>query len=339
MKTLVLLLAVTLAGIAQQQQQPAQDFSALVGKQVIAQRMPLCEPGTFTVVLSYAGKTAKVMSIKSSNLARLSEEYMDKLSPQARAMMEDQQKAATILVQFGDGKQLDTCAPVAPSRISDYFEIAGDAASAPSAQEVPTTPPGNASVAVEAGPPPAIQSADMLSTEEVRMAIGGSGRNHFVWIMDAGLMAAQGNQVPSITLYMPEAVLAIQAESARKQFIQFQPSDEEKRRSLMIVAEGYAGKTIAEGCTSVTRIVLLSDRSGTVVKEAYLSEPLTETWRNNLGATDQCQALRAKFSLEDVHKVREAAPSGEFLVAVFAGAVNTKMYKVKKKHQSKLGLD
>jgi hypothetical protein len=33
------------------------------------------------------------------------------------------------------------------------------------------------------------------------------------------------------------------------------------------------------------------------------------------------------------------APNGEFFVAVFAGTVNTKMYKIKPKHQSKLGLN
>jgi hypothetical protein len=37
--------------------------------------------------------------------------------------------------------------------------------------------------------------------------------------------------------------------------------------------------------------------------------------------------------------VKVAAPNGEFLVAVFAGSVNTKMYKVKKKHLSKLELN
>ena len=87
----------------------------------------------------------------------------------------------------------------------------------------------------------------------------------------------------------------------------------------MIVAQGYAGKTITEGCTSITRVVLLSDTSGGVVQEAYLSEALGETWRNGFGATNQCQALRVKFSLADVYKVRAAAPNGEFLVAVFAG--------------------
>jgi hypothetical protein len=181
-------------------------------------------------------------------------------------------------------------------------------------------------------------SRDVLSDEEVEMALSGNGEDHWVFIQDAGLMAAQGNQVPAITLYMPEAVLAIRGESAKKQFIRYEPAEEDRRRSLMIVARGYAGKTIAEGCTSITRIVLLSDSSGGVVQEAYLSEPLGETWRNAFGATNQCQSLRAKFALADVRKVQAAAPNGEFLVAVFAGSVNTKMYKIKKKHQFKLGL-
>jgi hypothetical protein len=84
--------------------------------------------------------------------------------------------------------------------------------------------------------------------------------------------------------------------------------------------------------------VLLSDPSGSVAKEAYLSEPVAETWRNNFGATNQCQALRTKFSLRDLQTVKAAAPDGEFFVAVFSGTVNTKMYKIKNKHQSKLAL-
>ncbi|MHB8502100.1 MAG: hypothetical protein ACYDHE_14310 [Candidatus Acidiferrales bacterium] len=180
---------------------------------------------------------------------------------------------------------------------------------------------------------------NLLSDDEVQQAISGKRSDRWATIEDMGLMAAQGNQVPKIILFMPEAVLAIRAEAAKKQFVKYEPTEEDKRRSLMIVAQGYAGTTIAEGCTSITRVVLLSDPSGGVVQEAYLSEPLEELWRNNFGATNNCQALRTKFSLEDVQKVRAAAPNGEFFVAVFSGTVNTKTYKVKKKHQSKLGLE
>jgi hypothetical protein len=182
------------------------------------------------------------------------------------------------------------------------------------------------------------KSATALSDDEVKLALSGKGRDRWVSIQDMGVMAAQGNQVPAITLFMPEAVLAIRAESAKKQFIQYASSEDDRRRSLMIVAQGYAGKTITEGCTSITRVVLLSEASGGVVQEAYLSEPFQEIWQNNFGVTNQCQKLRAMFSLDDVQKVRAAALNGEFFVAVFSGSVNTKIYKVKKKHQSKLGL-
>lgn len=123
-KVPVMLLLVTLAGFGQEQQEPIQDLNLLVGKQVTVQRVPLCQPGTYSVVLSYAGKQAKVVSIKPSKIAPLSQGVMDRLPPQARALMEDARKAATILVQFEDGTQLDTCAPIGPSKVSDYFELA-----------------------------------------------------------------------------------------------------------------------------------------------------------------------------------------------------------------------
>jgi hypothetical protein len=326
--TLLLLHAAVIFG---QEQQPIQDLNQLVGKQVIIQRTPLCKPGTYTAVLDYAGKTATVISLKPSTTPRLSKAVMDKLAPAARAMMEDAQKSATILFGFEDGTRLDSCAPIGPSRLPNYLELAPGQTLQP--------PPQGPTVSAPSSPGTGTPTADSFSADEVKQALSGSGKNHWVLVADMGLMAAQGNQVPSITLYMPEAVLWMRAESAKKQFLHFDPAAEDVQRSLMVVAQGYAGKTITEGCTSVTRVVLLSDPSGRVVKEAYLSEPLEETWRNNLGATNLCQALRVKFSLNDVHQVKAAAPNGEFIVAVFSGSVNTKMYKVKKKHQSKLGLD
>jgi hypothetical protein len=65
---------------------------------------------------------------------------------------------------------------------------------------------------------------------------------------------------------------------------------------------------------------------------------MSEVWHNGFGATSECQALRAKFSLADVQEVKAAAPNGEFSIAVFAGGVNTKLYKIKQKHLAKLGL-
>jgi hypothetical protein len=328
MKTPIAMSLLAVAGFGQGQQQPIENLNLLVGKQVLVQRMPLCQLGTFTVVLTYAGKQAKVVSLKPSKITPLSEGAMARMPPQARAMMEDAQRAATILLQFEDGTQLDTCAPIRPSKVSDYLELAPGQTLEAVAQGSQTSPVPLKPV-----------RTDSLLDDEVKLALGGKGKDHWVAIQDRGLMAAQGNQVPAIALYMPEAILALRAQSAKKQFTQYEPTDEDKRRSLMIVAQGYAGKTIAEGCTSITRIILLSDPSGGVVQEAYLSEPLGETWRNGFGATNNCQALRAKFSLADVRKVRAAALNGEFSVAVFAGSVNTKIYRIKAKHQSKLGLE
>jgi hypothetical protein len=335
----VMLFAASVLTLGQVQQQPVPDLNLLVGKQVIVQRVPLCQPGTYAAVLTYAGKTVKVISIKTQAVSPMAKNAVDRMPPQARATIEDALKAATILVEAEDGTRLDTCAAVLPSLLPNYFELAPGEILAPPAQR-----PTESSTDATARNSPVSQSSartrpsDLLSPDEVNQALSGNGRNHWVLVEDMGLMAAQGNQVPSVTLYMPEAVLAIQAESAKKQFIHYEPSEDDIRRSLLVVAQGYAGKTITEGCTSITRVVLVSDPSGRVVKEAYLSEPLEEKWRNNFGATNRCQALRAEFSMNDVHEVRAAAPNGEFLVAVFSGAVNTKMYKVKKKHQAKLSL-
>ena|GEM_PF-2278544 len=322
----------------QEQQQPIQDLNQLVGKLVIVQRIPLCQPGTYTTVLTYAGKQAKVISLKHSNMPHLSEKTMSRMTPEARSMIEDAQKAATILVEFEDGTKLDSCGPVGPSKLSDYFELAPGQNLEPAPQVASTgsATPGYSTTALTK---PSTQSTNVLSDDEVKQALNGEGKHHFVWIADGGLGTPLNSHVASITLFMPEAVLSIRAESAKKQFIKYEPTEEDKKKSLMIVAKGYAGETMAEGCTSITRVVLLSDPHGGIVQEAYLSEPLDETWRNGFGATERCQELRTKFWLDDVQKVRAAAANGEFFVAVFSATVNTKTYKIKKKHQSELGLE
>ena len=66
---ILFLLAANGPGQAQVPKQTIQNLDVLVGKQVIAQRIPLCSPGTFTTVLTYAGKQATVVSLKPSNIA------------------------------------------------------------------------------------------------------------------------------------------------------------------------------------------------------------------------------------------------------------------------------
>ena len=291
--------------------QQVQDVNQLVGRKVVAQRMPLCEPGTYNTVLTYAGKQATVLSVKPSKaFPALSQSTLARMRPEARAIVEDQQKAATVLVQFEDGKKLDTCAAIGPARISEYFELAeGQTLAALPAQPKSTT-----------GPP--MQTVEMLSEDEVKSALAGSGKDRYVQINDAGFMAAQGalGTLPHITLFTPEAIIAIKKEQAKKQFLSYEPSEEDRKRLWTVVAQGYIGKTYQEGCVSVTRVVLLSSPSGGLVEEAYSSEPGTETWANAFGAANQCQWLKARFSIATVKRVQAAAQEGEFYVAVFAGA-------------------
>src|SRR5262249_47651006 len=313
--------------------QEIENPSQLVGKKVIAQRMPLCEPGTFTAVLTYAGKSAVVLSAKPSKNFKFSETTLARVNPDARAILEDQQKAATLLVQFEDGKKLDTCAAIGPRRLSEYFELAhGETIVAAPAQPTNVAP----STPTASGAP----TVDVLSDHEVKSALAGNGKDHYVQINDAGLMAAQGafGTLPHIVLFMPEAIMSIKKEQAKKQYLSYEPSEDDRKRLLTVFAQGYVGKTYLEGCVSITRVVLLSSPAGEVVEEAYSSEAGSEAWANAFVATNHCQWLRAKFSLAAVNKVKAAAKDGEFYIAVFAGTQNTKTYKIKHKHQEKLAL-
>jgi hypothetical protein len=192
-------------------------------------------------------------------------------------------------------------------------------------------------------------SADRLDTSVIAESLNGWwGRDHYVRLLDIEkpfsaqswreALNGRTSRSAEITMFMPEAVLSIQSEAARRQFVQYVPTDEDLRRSITIIAEGYVPADARLACDSITRVILLSDTSGHVVEEPYLSEPLAETWRNAFGVTNQCQALRVKFSMISVERVKAAAPGGEFLVGEFAGNAFSKMYKIKKKHQSRLGL-
>ena len=122
---ILFLLAANGPGQAQVPKQTIQNLDVLVGKQVIAQRIPLCSPGTFTTVLTFAGKQATVVSLKPSNIAipSLPQSTMNRLPLETRAMLEDAQKGAVILVKFEDGTTLDTCGPVTPRNWTTFLEL------------------------------------------------------------------------------------------------------------------------------------------------------------------------------------------------------------------------
>jgi hypothetical protein len=101
---------------------PVQDLNVLIGKQVIVQRTILCPPATLKWTLDYAGKTATVISLKPGPQT-FAVRHPEKLPPQIRALWEDQQRAAIILVQFEDGTRLDSCTAISPAKLSDHFEL------------------------------------------------------------------------------------------------------------------------------------------------------------------------------------------------------------------------
>lgn len=190
---------------------------------------------------------------------------------------------------------------------------------------------------------------EALSSAEIESALAGNGADRWITLTDnrlviaAALSGSYGSlaQEPSITILTPEAIIAQHSRFARKQFSAYQPGPDETQRALVIVAEGIAlGSASGPQCSSITRIALLSDRSGKSVAEADSSGATTENWQNGFGATSECQSLRAKFSMSEVHRVEANAGNGEFLVAVFyANVADPRIFKIKKRYLRKLGLN
>jgi hypothetical protein len=106
-----------------QDQIAIQEPTQLVNKKINVGRLPLCEPGTYKVDLGHAGMEATVLSANPSNTPALPKSVLDKMSPNMRGMMLDQQKAALLLLQFGDGTKRDSCAAIGPKKLGEYIEL------------------------------------------------------------------------------------------------------------------------------------------------------------------------------------------------------------------------
>lgn len=174
-------------------QQPAvTDLSQLVGKRVIVQRIPLCQPGTFNMVFSYAGKQAKVNSIKPSSY--VSQEQLSKLPESVRAKLQDMQNSATILVQFEDGTSLDSCYAIRPDQVFNYFELApGESLTMPSSSQ------SSRSTQIQE---PSLQAKDLPSEEQMNIARNSAGGK---WLFDSSK-----DQLTDV----PKDVFIIDADSA-----------------------------------------------------------------------------------------------------------------------------
>ncbi|MGN6057468.1 MAG: hypothetical protein ACTHOI_02645 [Sphingomicrobium sp.] len=99
-----------------------EDLALLQGKKVVVGRLALCVPNTFQPNLTYAGQTATVVGFKPYQM--LNNVALTGLPPSARAMIENIRKGGTLLLQFGDGTKLDTCAPQGSNQLSPNLDLA-----------------------------------------------------------------------------------------------------------------------------------------------------------------------------------------------------------------------
>ena len=124
MKQLIPILLLLLVASSFGKNPPAiKDPMKLVGKKVNVHNIPLCQPGTNKADLAHAGKQATVVSAKPNTMPAMSPALTSRLPPDIRAMLDDQQKAATLLFQFADGAKLDTCTPIGPQGLAFYLEL------------------------------------------------------------------------------------------------------------------------------------------------------------------------------------------------------------------------
>ena len=323
-----MLLAVT-SSPAHGQRLTIQEPAQLIGKRVNVQRMPLCQPGTYTADLAHAGKQATVVSLKPNKMPKLPSMVMSAMTPELRDMMEDQQNAATLLLQFEDGTKLDTCAPIGPRKLAEYLELVpGETLEAIS--QVHPAPAGSF---------PDRNSADYLSQPEIASALSDGSGKGFVHIEDMGFVTPSRceAQMPGLSVFTPQGLLRALSQSARKQYRKFTPDPEDTLKTLTVISYGCAtGTSAGPVCESITRTTLLSDKGGRMVVEAIAQNPLPQSWQNGFGATAACSSLVSKFSLSDVQRVRNK--KGEFLVATFNGPRLLKIYTVKEKHVKELGM-
>jgi hypothetical protein len=180
---------------------------------------------------------------------------------------------------------------------------------------------------------------DHLSKEEIAAAIAAPPNVGFVYIEDAGFTTPSfcQAQMPSESVFTPVGWLNALAIGKRKQYLPFNPTEEDTERVLTVVSDGCANGTPAgPTCETITRAVLLSDKAGTITVEAISESPIAQGWQNGYGATAACSNLVSRFSMADVQRVRNG--KGEFLIATFDGATLLKIYTVKDKYIKKLGL-
>jgi hypothetical protein len=182
-------------------------------------------------------------------------------------------------------------------------------------------------------------TVDHLSANEIQAAIEAQPDTGFVFIEDAGFSTPSQcqAQMPSESIFTPSGWINAMSRNAKKQYSRYVPSEIDSERVLTVLSKGCAnGSQAGPVCETITRVVLLSDKAGTVTAEAVSENPLLQAWQNGYGASASCSSLVSRFSMADVQRVRNG--KSEFLIATFDGTRLLKIYTVKEKYIRKLGL-
>ena len=131
------------------------------------------------------------------------------------------------------------------------------------------------------------QSPDHLTDAEVAAAVAARPDSGFVYIEDMGFATPSlcKAQMPSEALFTPAGWINAQSVNAKKQYLPYHPTPDDTLRVLTVLSKGCANGTAAgPACDTISRVALLSDKSGSVVVEAISQHPLTQAWQT---ATEQ----------------------------------------------------
>jgi hypothetical protein len=189
---------------------------------------------------------------------------------------------------------------------------------------------------------------DYLTQSEIDGALKGIAKKHHTTFIDMASVfgnefsngAGHGAQLPTIDVYMPDAWIAFERDTAKSQYLHYAPASGEPDtlRAMTVTAYGLAtGTTSGPACDSVRRVALIAGKDSDAV-EATSSNDVTKTWHNAFGASASCSVVTAKFMLSDVQRVQALAKDGDFIIGVFYTGGSSKLYKVKKQYRKDLGL-
>jgi hypothetical protein len=151
---------------------PTSDPAQLIGKKVKVNKLRVCEPGTYKVDVEHSGMEAIVLSERPRNASPLPQSELDRLAPDVRDNVLDQQQAVMLMLQFPDGSQRETCVPIGPRKLSEAITIIPDVSPSVHAQPAQNAPALSERRAAPEPAPTAITEPQYINTFFVLDASG-----------------------------------------------------------------------------------------------------------------------------------------------------------------------